>query len=77
MKAKMAMLKKILHTVKCSFDSANGRVGHVRRDSRVGMADIIAGGGVAPIDAPTCSLKPAFDNSADTNFQRASRACLN
>ena len=68
LKAEMAVLKKILHTVKCSFDSSNCWVSHVCRNARIGMADIIACGGVAPIDAPACSLKPAFNNRPDTKF---------
>jgi hypothetical protein len=72
----MAVFKKILHTVQCSFDSANGRVGHIRRYARIGMADIVACSSIAPIDAPAGGLKPAFDNVADTELQRASRACL-
>ena len=77
LKAEMTMLKEILCTIQCSFDSANSWVSHVCRDARIGMADIIACCGVAPIDAPACSLKPAFDDSPDTKFQRASRACVN
>ena len=76
LKAEMTMCKEILHAIQCSFDSPNGRVSHMRRYARIGMADIIACGSIAPIDATTGGLKPAFDNSTDTELQRVASACL-